>query len=63
MIFFFCIFMRFFSLDSMDYFLLDAKSGELRTARPLDREALPDATGLITLSVRVNPFSFNFLFI
>lgn len=38
----------------MDYFLLDAKTGELHTARPLDREALPDATGLIVLSVRVS---------
>lgn len=37
----------------MDYFLLDAKTGELHTARPLDREALPDATGIIVLSVRV----------
>lgn len=37
----------------MDYFLLDAKSGELYTARPIDREALPDATGIIVLSVRV----------
>lgn len=36
----------------MDYFLLDRNTGELRTARPLDKEALPDATGLIALSVR-----------
>lgn len=38
----------------MDYFLLDAKSGELHTARPLDREALSDATGIIILTVRVS---------
>ncbi|XP_039957046.1 cadherin-87A [Bactrocera tryoni] len=38
--------------NPMDYFLLDEKSGELRTAKPLDREALPDSTGLITLTVR-----------
>lgn len=38
----------------MDYFLLNEKSGELRTAKPLDREALPDSTGLITLTVRVS---------
>lgn len=38
----------------MDYFLLDEKSGELRTAKPLDREALPDSIGLITLTVRVS---------
>lgn len=37
----------------MDYFLLDSKTGELHTARPLDREALPDATGIIVLTVRV----------
>lgn len=37
----------------MDYFLLDPKTGELHTARPLDREALPDATGIIVLTVRV----------
>lgn len=37
----------------MDYFLLNATTGELHTARPLDRELLPDATGIITLGVRV----------
>lgn len=36
----------------MDYFLLDSRTGELRTARPLDKEALPDATGLVALTVR-----------
>lgn len=36
----------------MEYFLLDARTGELRTAKPLDKEALPDATGLIALTVR-----------
>lgn len=36
----------------MDYFLLDSKTGELRTAKPLDKEALPDATGLVSLTVR-----------
>ncbi|XP_030375900.1 cadherin-87A [Scaptodrosophila lebanonensis] len=35
-----------------DYFLLNAHTGELRTAKPLDREALPDSTGLITLLIR-----------
>lgn len=39
--------------DPMEYFLLDSRSGELRTAKPLDKEALPDATGLVVLSVRV----------
>lgn len=36
----------------MDYFLLDSRTGELRTAKPLDKESLPDETGLIKLSVR-----------
>lgn len=45
------------STDPMDYFLLNAKTGALHTARPLDREALPDATGLIVLTVRVNQFA------
>ncbi|XP_068152287.1 cadherin-87A [Drosophila tropicalis] len=35
-----------------DYFLLDSHSGELRTAKPLDREALEDSTGLISLLIR-----------
>ncbi|XP_070137828.1 cadherin-87A [Drosophila bipectinata] len=35
-----------------DYFLLDAHSGELRTAKPLDREALEDSTGIISLGIR-----------
>ncbi|XP_037922792.1 cadherin-87A [Hermetia illucens] len=38
--------------NPMDYFLLDPKTGELRTAKPLDKEALNDATGLITLDIR-----------
>ncbi|XP_055907536.1 cadherin-87A isoform X2 [Eupeodes corollae] len=38
--------------NPMDYFLLDERTGELRTARPLDREALNDSTGLISLLVR-----------
>lgn len=37
----------------MDYFLLDERTGELRTAKPLDREALNDSTGLISLLIRV----------
>ena len=51
LLFCFCL-----NLDPMDYFLLDAKTGELRTARPLDREALPDATGIIILTIRVSTF-------
>lgn len=41
-------------LDPMDYFLLNDKTGELRTAKPLDKEALEDATGLIVVIVRVS---------
>lgn len=53
----------FWHPDPSDYFLLNAKTGELHTARPLDREALPDATGLIVLSVRVNLAHFLFHFL
>ncbi|XP_034663045.1 cadherin-87A isoform X2 [Drosophila subobscura] len=35
-----------------DYFLLDSHSGELRTAKPLDREALEGSTGIIPLLIR-----------
>lgn len=38
----------------MDYFLLDVHTGELRTGKPLDKEALPDATGVITLTVKAH---------
>ncbi|XP_075145328.1 cadherin 87A [Haematobia irritans] len=38
--------------NPMDYFLLDEHTGELRTAKPLDREALPDGSGIIKLTVR-----------
>jgi hypothetical protein len=38
--------------NPMDYFLVDSKTGELRTAKPLDKEELPEASGIITLIVR-----------
>uniref|UniRef100_A0A1I8MKU3 Cadherin domain-containing protein n=1 Tax=Musca domestica TaxID=7370 RepID=A0A1I8MKU3_MUSDO len=38
--------------NPMDYFLLDEHTGELRTAKPLDREALPDGSGIMKLIVR-----------
>ncbi|XP_024937586.1 cadherin-87A isoform X2 [Cephus cinctus] len=38
--------------NPFDYFLLDAESGELRTAKPLDREALEDSTGVLTLTIK-----------
>ncbi|KAK0157779.1 hypothetical protein PV328_011474 [Microctonus aethiopoides] len=38
--------------NPFDYFLLDMDSGELRTAKPLDREALQNSTGVLTLKIR-----------
>ncbi|KAK7790843.1 hypothetical protein R5R35_010718 [Gryllus longicercus] len=38
--------------NPLNYFLLDPETGELRTAKPLDKEALPDSTGVLTISVR-----------
>lgn len=39
-------------LDPFDYFLLDPISGELRTAKPLDREALENSTGVLNLKIK-----------
>lgn len=44
--------------DPLEYFLLDSQTGELRTARPLDREALEDTTGVLKVKIRVSPFYF-----
>jgi len=41
-----------FPTDPFDYFLLDDDTGELRTAKPLDREALENSTGVLTLIVK-----------
>lgn len=38
--------------NPFDYFLLDIETGELRTAKPLDREALQNSTGVLTLKIR-----------
>jgi hypothetical protein len=38
--------------NPMDYFLVDSMTGELRTGKPLDKEELPDASGIVTLVVR-----------
>lgn len=38
--------------NPFDYFLLDSDSGELRTAKPLDREALDNSTGILTLKIK-----------
>lgn len=45
----------------MDYFLLDAVTGELRTAKPLDKEALEDSTGVLTLIIQVLCYVYIFL--
>nr|CAH7738219.1 unnamed protein product [Callosobruchus chinensis] len=37
-----------------DYFLLDAMTGELRTAKPLDKEALDDPKGIIKINIKAN---------
>lgn len=37
----------------MDYFILDAVTGELRTARPLDKEAVDNSEGILTLNIKV----------
>ncbi|VVC44201.1 Hypothetical protein CINCED_3A007173 [Cinara cedri] len=38
--------------NPMDYFSLDGLSGDLSTAKPIDRESLSDNNGIITLIVR-----------
>ncbi|KAK9728307.1 Cadherin domain [Popillia japonica] len=38
--------------NPMNYFLLDPIKGELRTARPLDREALENSAGVLTFNIR-----------
>lgn len=40
-------------LDPMEYFILDAITGELRTARPLDKEAVDNPQGILTLNIKV----------
>lgn len=40
------------TVNPMDYFLIDSITGELRTGKPLDKEEMPDASGVVTLVVR-----------
>jgi len=40
--------------DPMDYFSLDSLSGDLSTAKQIDRESLSNNNGIITLIVRVS---------
>ena len=47
-----------FILDPHDFFQIDSNSGEIRTAKPLDREVLSDTNGVVLLTVKVN-FTFN----
>jgi len=43
----------------MDYFSLDGLSGDLSTAKPIDRETLSNNNGIITLTVRVSIHNMN----
>lgn len=43
----------------MDYFSLDSLSGNLSTAKPIDRETLTNNNGIITLTVRVSMHNMN----
>lgn len=43
----------------MDYFSLDGLSGDLSTAKPIDRETLSNNNGIITLTVRVSIHTMN----
>ncbi|CAG9580188.1 unnamed protein product [Danaus chrysippus] len=38
--------------NPMEYFVLDSKTGELRTAKPLDREALADPNSPLNITVK-----------
>lgn len=40
--------------DPMDYFSLDGLTGELNTAKLIDRESLFNNNGIIILTVRVS---------
>ncbi|KAG5879259.1 hypothetical protein JTB14_012529 [Gonioctena quinquepunctata] len=40
--------------NPMDYFLLDAVTGELRTARPLDKEAIENPEGSLNLTIKAH---------
>ncbi|XP_068626040.1 cadherin-87A isoform X2 [Battus philenor] len=40
--------------NPLDFFWLDSNTGELKTAKPLDREALPDPNSPLNLTVRAS---------
>ncbi|CAG9836975.1 unnamed protein product [Diabrotica balteata] len=39
-------------VDPMDYFILDSISGELRTARPIDKESVDNPGGILKFNIR-----------
>lgn len=53
---YFCYLYLFIITDPLDFFWLDSKTGELKTAKPLDREALADPSSPLNLTVRVSFF-------
>ncbi|XP_056642220.1 cadherin-87A isoform X2 [Diorhabda sublineata] len=40
--------------NPMDYFLLDSMSGELRTARPIDKESVDNLEGILKFNIRAH---------
>lgn len=56
---FYITYLNFAVLDPMNYFLLDASTGELRTAKPLDRESLDNQSGVLTFLVKVISYSLS----
>lgn len=44
----------------MNLFLLDAVTGELRTAKPLDKESVDNAEGILSLNIKVTVSFFGF---
>lgn len=48
------LFNLIFFTDPMDYFSLDGLTGDLSTAKSIDRESLFNNNGIISLTVRVN---------
>lgn len=45
--------MCYFCLDPLNLFLIDAITGELRTAKPLDKEAIDNPEGILTFAIKV----------
>lgn len=47
----------------MDYFSLNGLSGDLSTAKQIDRESLTNNNGIVTLVVRVSIYLYNIYYI